>query len=120
MKTILEIAQPYLTAVATALIGLLATLLLALITGLRHKLELWLEARTSAAQREVLHKLAAEAYAYTEKLYDGNSEDKLNAAIQYVVTRMNLSRFGLTSRDVRAAIQKAWAELDAKNRSVAS
>lgn len=116
-----EMVQPYLNALVTALVGLLATLLLAAITSLRSKVEAWLEARTSAAQREVLHRLAEEAYAFSEKMYQGSGgDDKLEAALQYVTARLNLDRMGLTGSDIRAAIEKAWTELDAKSRNKAA
>lgn len=117
MNTVLEIAQPYLYAIATALISLLAAVVLAFIARLRTQVEAWLVARTSAAQRELLHKLAAEAYAYVERQYGGEAgQVKLDAAVQYVLQRLHMDKIGLTSKDVTAAVQKAWTELDAKNR----
>jgi LL-H family phage holin len=117
---LLEIAQPYLYAIATALISLLAAVVLAFIARLRTQVEAWLVARTSAAQRELLHKLAAEAYAYAERQYGGQEgQVKLDAAVQYVLQRLHMDEIGMTSKDVTAAIQKAWAELDGKNRGAA-
>lgn len=116
MQTIIEAAQPYLETIIKALVGLLATVLLTGIYQLRRKLESFLAARTSAAQRELLHKLAAEAYAYVERQYVGDGGQKLNAAIQYVVDRLDLKKIGIDTDDVTAAIEKAWSELDAKNR----
>lgn len=115
----IQAIQPYITAIATALIGLLATGLLALIATLRTKLESWIVARTSAAQRDLLHKVAAEAYAYVELQYGGGT-DKLAAAADYVTARLSLSKLGLTGEDVIAAIQRAWAELDIKNKGGSS
>lgn len=120
MTTILEIAQPYLETIATAIIGLLAMLILAAIARLRSMVEAWLVARTSAAQRELLHKLAAEAYAWVESQYGaGAGEQKLTEAVRYVLERLRLDKIGLSVEDVTAAVQKAWAELDSKNRGAA-
>lgn len=117
---ILEIAQPYLTAIVTAIIGLLASVLLAGIGGLRIKVEAWLEARTTAAQREVLHKLAAEAYAYVEQQYrEKDGDTKLKEATAYVLQRWKLDMLGIDYDGIQAAIQKAWQELDTKNRGAA-
>lgn len=120
MDNIIEIAQPYLETIATAIIGLLAMLILALIARLRAKVEAWLSARTSAAQRELLHKLAGEAYAWVEHQYateDGHH--KLNEAVRFVLDRLRLDKIGLSAEDVTAAVQKAWQELDVKNRGAA-
>lgn len=117
---LLEIAQPYLETIVTAIIGLLAMLILAFIARLRTQVEAWLTARTSSAQREILHKLAAEAYAWAESQYGaGAGHQKLAEAVRYVLERLRLDKIGLSAEDVTAAVQKAWAELDAKNRGSA-
>lgn len=121
MQSIIAAAQPYMTAIATALIGLLATILLAAIARLRANVEAWLVARTSAAKRDLLHKLAAEAYAWAEQQYgQGSGQVKLPEAVRYVLERLRLDKIGLSAEDVTAAVQKAWAELDAKNRGGAA
>lgn len=115
-----EIAQPYLETIATAFIGLLAMLILAFIARLRTQVEAWLTARTSAAQRDFLHKLAAEGYAKMEIQFGaGAGEQKLTEAVRYVLERLRLDKIGLSAEDVTAAVQKAWAELDSKNRGAA-
>lgn len=120
MRFVIEAAQPYLTAIATAGLGLLATLLLAFIASLRTKLEAWVVARTSSAQRDLLHKLASEAYAWAEQQYgQGNGQAKLSEAVRYVLERLRLDKIGISAEDATAAVQKAWAELDAKNRGAA-
>lgn len=120
MNSVIQAAQPYITALATALIGLLATFLLAAIAHLKTKLSAWLTTRASADQRELLHKLAAEAYAFAEQQYAGlYGDEKMAAALQYVLARLKLDG-AITAEDITAAIQKAWAELDAKNRRLSS
>jgi LL-H family phage holin len=120
MKSALELAQPYLETIATASFGLLAMIILAFITQLRRKVEAWLVARTSTAQRELLHKLAAEAYAWMERQYGPEAgQQKLTEAVRYVMDRLHLEKIGLSIEDVTAAVQKAWQELDAKNRGAA-
>ncbi|MDF2923185.1 MAG: hypothetical protein K0R57_2099 [Paenibacillaceae bacterium] len=116
MESIILAAQPYITAIVSALLGLLATILLTILARLQSKVIAWLETRTNADQRELLHKLAAEAYAYVESQFSNAAgQEKMNAAIQYVLPRLHLTRF-ISSEDIMAAIQKAWAELDTKNR----
>lgn len=117
---LLEIAQPYLYAIATALISLLAAVVLAFIARLRTQVEAWLTARTSAAQRELLHKLAGEAYAWMEKQYGPDAgQQKLTDAVYYVLERLHAENIGLSVEDVKAAVQKAWQDMDAKNKGAA-
>ncbi|WP_438449393.1 phage holin [Gorillibacterium sp. sgz5001074] len=116
MQTIMDAVQPYVATIVQALVGLLVLVVLAGIAQLKTKVLAFLESRTSAAQRETLHKLAAEAYAYVERQYAGTGEAKLNAAVQYVIDRLDLKKWGIDTDDVTAAIEKAWAELDTKNR----
>lgn len=116
MKTILEISQPYVETILRAVLALVAAVILSIIYKLRAKVEAWLEAKTSVDQRDLLHKLAAEAYAYVERQYTNGGADKLDYAVQYVLDRLDLDKAGITSKDVMAAVQKAWTELDKKNR----
>jgi LL-H family phage holin len=117
MKTALELAQPYLETIAIASFGLLAMVTLYFIAQLRAKVEAWLVARTNTAQRELLHKLATEAYAWMERQYGPEAgQQKLTEAVRYVMDRLHMEKIGLSVEDVTAAVQKAWQELDAKNR----
>lgn len=117
---ILELAQPYIVTILQAILALLAAVVVGVIYQLRSKVETWLEARTSAAQREELHKLAAEGYATFEKqMKDKGGEEKLEAAVSYVLQRWKVDAVGIDYDAVKAAVQKAWVELDAKNRGAA-
>lgn len=111
----MELIQPYIDAVVTALIGLLAALLVAGITSVRKKVEAWLEARTTDQQREALHKIAQEAYALVEAQFKGSgAERKLEEAKGYLLQRLNALGISLTDEEIRAAIEKAWLEFGNK------
>lgn len=52
MQTLIEGVQPYVTTIATAAVGVLTTFVLAGLNTVKQKVNLWLEARTTAAQRK--------------------------------------------------------------------
>lgn len=117
MQMLFEAAQPYIGTIAEAVVGLLAMVVIAILYKIKAKAEAWLEANTSAKQRDILHKVAQEAYALVEKEFPKTKgQAKLDAAIDKVIQRLSLDKMGFTVEDVRAAVQKAWAELDKKNR----
>lgn len=111
----MQYIQPYIDTIVTALIGLLVTLLLAGITAIRKKAEAWIEVRTTDQQRETLHKIAQEAYAFVEAQFRGSgSERKLEEAKAYLLHRLNTLGFSLTDEEIRAVIEKAWLEFSKK------
>jgi hypothetical protein len=121
MQTVLDLAQPYILTILQAVLAMLAAIVLALLYKLRSKIEQWLDTRTSANERELLHRLAAEAYAFVEQEWkELDGESKLEAAAEYVLERWKLRAVGLDYNSVKAAVRKAWTELDAKNRRNAS
>lgn len=117
MQILFEAAQPYIGTIAEALVGILALLVIGALYKLKAKVESWLEANTSAKQRDLLHKVAQEAYSFVEREFtQAGGQAKLDAAVDRVIQRLNLDKMGLDAEDVRAAVQKAWIELDKKNR----
>ncbi|MEJ3720068.1 hypothetical protein WGM54_18960 [Paenibacillus polymyxa] len=56
MQTIIETVQPYVNTIVTAAAGVLTAFVLGDLNKLKIKVNVWLEARTTAAQREVIHK----------------------------------------------------------------
>ncbi|MDU8671566.1 MULTISPECIES: hypothetical protein [Paenibacillus] len=63
-QTIIENVQPYVNTIVTAAAGVLTAFVLGGLNKLKTKVNVWLEARTSAAQREVIHKIAGEGFAF--------------------------------------------------------
>jgi hypothetical protein len=112
---IIQSAQPYVTTVVTALIGLLATWALIGINALKAKANVLYEARTTAAQREQLHRIASEAFAYAETVFrDYGGEQKLAEAKGYLLQRLNALGITLTDAEIRAVIEKVVLEYNAK------
>lgn len=107
--------QPYVTSIVEALAGLLAVLLLGVIRSLRVKAEAWLEAHTTAAQLDTVHKLAAEAAALVEVTYkEAGGPQKLAAALEYVVDKLDAAGINVDPVAIRAAIEKAVQDFNAK------
>jgi LL-H family phage holin len=110
-----ELLQPYITTVLQALISLLVLFIMGVIAMLRTKVEIWLAARTTAAQRETLHRLAAEAMALAESTYGSlDGPAKLNNALTYVTKRAADLGIDISPQTVRAAIEKAVLDYNAK------
>lgn len=114
--TINQIIEPYLIALLQAvLVALGGVIITALVKG-KKRIEDWLEAHTTAAQREILAKLAEDAYAFgeqTNKDYKGSV--KLGKAVMYVRDRIP-DKYQTPTQDIIAAVQKAWIQLDPKSR----
>jgi len=106
---IIEHAQPYLTTIVTALIGLLATLIITGIRSLKLKLDTWLDTRVSVGQRELLHQIAKEAFAHAETIYKySDGEQKLHQALTYATERLGKIGIHMTTNEIKAAIHDAW------------
>lgn len=81
------------------------------LTTLRKRVVLWLETRTSAQQRDILHRLAGEAAALAESIYfGGNGPAKLRAAMSYVNERLEDRGINFSAESIRAAIEKSVME----------
>ncbi|GIP38622.1 hypothetical protein J31TS4_19020 [Paenibacillus sp. J31TS4] len=109
-----DIIQPYVSTIVDALLGLLVAVLVAAVLTVKQKVEAWLEQRTTAQQRETLHRLAKEAFAFAESIYkDVNGDRKLKAAEGYLLSRLELIGIKLTDAEIRAAVEKAVIEYNA-------
>ncbi|MBP1990192.1 phage holin, LLH family [Paenibacillus eucommiae] len=104
----MELIQPYITGIVQAVIGLLATFLIAGLFAVKKNLEAWVESRTSKEQRELLHKIASEGFALAEQTFKQlGGEQKLSSAQDYVIRRLNAAGIQFTAMEIRAAIEKA-------------
>ncbi|MEK4456819.1 hypothetical protein [Paenibacillus sp. FSL R10-2748] len=83
-QTIIETVQPYVSTIVTAAAGVLTAFVLGGLNKLKTKVNVWLEARTTAAQREVIHKIAGEGFAFAQTAFkEAGGERKLQEALQY-------------------------------------
>lgn len=104
-----------LSALANHLLELIFAVLVAYAVSLRNRFTAWLKARTTAAQRETLHKLAAEAMAYAESAIGKEAGMiKLNAAITYVSDRAAALGIKVSPESIQAAIEKAVLDYNAQ------
>lgn len=114
---ITDLLKPYLDTIVQALIGLLVALILSAIAVLRKKVEAWLDSRTSAQQREILHRLAGEAMALAEtELKKQGGIAKMDAALKYVLSRAADYGIQVGIDTIRAAIEKAVLDYNAQTK----
>ncbi|GGD95256.1 phage holin [Paenibacillus nasutitermitis] len=100
--------QPYVLMILQALVGLLAAFLLGIIAKLHRKLNVWLDIHTTSGQRDLLDKLAKEAAALAEATYiESGGPQKLEAAFDYITSRIGKLGIEVSSETIRAAIEKA-------------
>lgn len=103
--------QTFLGTISNALLALAASIIVAFLFKLRDKANAWLNARTTAAERELLHKTAAEGFAYAETVFrDYGGVEKLTEAQAYLDRRLRELGLSFGTAEVRAAIEKAVLE----------
>ncbi|MMZ58265.1 hypothetical protein D1872_202360 [compost metagenome] len=119
MQTIIETVQPYVNTIVTAAAGVLTAFVLGGLNKLKTKVNVWLEARTTAAQREVIHKVAGEAFAFAQTTFkDAGGVHKMQEALQYASLRLTEQGIVVSSTELQAAIEKAYLEYKAKTKAV--
>ena len=111
MQPIIESVQPYITTIAGAILSLLAAVVIGLVALLKQSIKDWIDARLSVQQRELLHKVASEAFAYAETAYEqGECDKKLAEAMDYVSSQLAKKNIKITPIEMRAAIEKAYLQ----------
>jgi hypothetical protein len=117
MQLIIEYVQPYVSTIVLAIVGLIATVFLGAINMLKAKAGAYFDAKLTAAQRELLHRIAEEAYAFAETVFkDVGGPAKLEKALQYAIEQLAKSRVSVSAVELQAAIEKAWIELERINK----
>ncbi|MCC3380675.1 phage holin, LLH family [Paenibacillus farraposensis] len=121
MQTIIETVHPYVSTIATAAIGVLTTIILAGLNTVKVKVNTWLEARTTAAQREVIHKIAGEGFAFAQTAFkQAGGERKLQEALQYATLRLAEQGVTVSVVELQAAIEKAYLDYKSKQKLIPS
>lgn len=109
MQPIVEAAQPYATLIVKAVIGALAAVLLTAVGVIRAKAVTYLDSKLDTTQRELLHKVAGEAFAYAETVYWSEaSQVKLAQAMEYAAKQLGRRGVQITPDEIRAAIEAAY------------
>ncbi|MCC3381883.1 phage holin, LLH family [Paenibacillus farraposensis] len=119
MQTIIETVQPYVSTIATAVVGVLVTFILAGLNTLKVKANAWLDAHTTDVQREVIHKVAGEAFALAQTTFkDAGGVRKMQEALQYASLRLTEQGIVVSPTELQAVIEKAYLEYRAKTKTV--
>lgn len=119
MQTIIETVQPYVSTIVTAAAGVLTAFVLGGLNKLKTKVNVWLEARTTAAQREVIHKIAGEGFAFAQTAFkEAGGERKLQEALQYASLTLSSQGIIVSQVELKSAIEKAYLEYKAKTKQV--
>jgi hypothetical protein len=101
----------YATEIILALIGLLVVYVKIWLDKLKKKAEAYYEARTTAAHREIIAGLGAEAFAFAETVFrDLKGPDKLAEAVKYMEDKARRLGINIAFEEARAAVEKAWLE----------
>lgn len=109
MQSFIDQAQPYITAVVVAIVGVLATVILRTISLLQVKADSWFDAKISVSQRELLHKISTEGFAYAQTVYkDLGGADKLQQALAYASDQLEVRGIKVAPEEIRAAVEKAY------------
>ena len=109
MDAILQLLNQLLPDLLTLLALVVIFYVRRLVAYLLPKAEAWLNAHTTAKQREMIADLSHEAFAYAETVYRSKTgADKLNEALKYF--NSNMSKYGLqlSPEAIRAAVERAW------------
>ncbi|WP_025850203.1 phage holin, LLH family, partial [Paenibacillus ehimensis] len=81
--------QPFISDIAQAFVGLLSAVAITAFFWLKKHFINWIDSKTTGQQRETLHKVAEEAFAFVETTMTGQKgAEKLNVAIQYASTHL--------------------------------
>ncbi|MEE4578836.1 phage holin, LLH family [Paenibacillus polymyxa] len=118
-QTIIENVQPYVNTIVTAAAGVLTAFVLGGLNKLKTKVNVWLEARTTSAQREVIHKVAGEAFALAQTAFkEAGGERKLQEALQYASLTLSSQGIVVSQVELKSAIEKAYLEYKTKTKAV--
>lgn len=94
MQPIIEQIQPYVSTIVLAVVGLLAYVILGAINLVKAKAGAYFDTKLTAVQRELLHWIAGEAYAYAEPAFRGAGGGP-NYQKRYSMLRSSLRSAGL-------------------------
>lgn len=114
MQPIIDQAQPYISAIALAIVSVLATVILRAVALLQQKAIIWFDTKLSVSQRELLHKIALEGFAFAQTVYkDLGGEEKLQQALIYSSDQLASKGIKVSTDEIRAAIEDAYLKYKA-------
>lgn len=111
-----EMIQPYLEEVVQILITIISMMIIAALAELRGRVLRWIDSRTTKEQRDLIYRIAGEAFSYAEQIFrEAGGERKLEVAMQYVSRQLKRRGLDLTEEEIRAAIERAVLEYNERN-----
>jgi len=118
MNEVWDQIQPQVATIAVAVVGLLATVVLSMLALLQKRVKLWIDSKTSLAERELIHKIASEAYAFAEKEFKNNGgSTKLSEAYNYASRLLGNAGIKVEPQEIKSAIEKAVLDYNQPNKS---
>lgn len=110
----------YLVQIVLAAIGAAVLALLTLAWwAWSSKIRPWLDARLTATQREVMERLARDAYAWVEKNWPGIGREKFEKACEWLTIKLGRIGIKIPPEEIKAAVQRAWEEFNAQKPTTA-
>lgn len=115
MQPIIEQIQPYVSTIVLAVVGLLAYVISGAINVVKVKAGAYFDAKLTAAQRELLHRIAGEAYAYAETAFkNAGGPAKLEEALKYASEQLKKRGINISNIELQSAIEKVWLDFSRK------
>lgn len=105
----IQAIHPYILALLQAvLLALGGVVITAVLKGKGYVVN-WLQAHATAKQRDTLHRLGEEAFAFAKTVYvNSDGPSKLAAAMAYFSSRLKEQGINVTPDEMRAVIEKAY------------
>jgi hypothetical protein len=108
-QLLIQAIQPYILALLQAVLVALGGVVITAIVKEKSKFINWLQAHSTAKQRDTLHRLGEEAFAYAKTVYvNSDGPSKLAAAMAYFSSRLKEQGINVTPDEMRAVIEKAY------------
>lgn len=110
----------YIARAVLALVGLAVLALLVLIwRAWTLKVRPWIDTRLTATQREIIERLARDAYAWVEKNWPGIGREKFEKACEWLAAKLGRIGINIPPEEIEAAVQRAWEEFNAQKPTTA-
>jgi DNA polymerase III delta prime subunit len=115
----MDIIQPYITGVAQAILGLLATVVIGFILLQKKRFDKWMESKTTVSQRDSIHKFSLEAFAFAESIFkQSNGPEKFQVAYTYLLNRLKEHGINISEDEIKAIIEKSVIDANATTKSI--
>lgn len=98
----------YVTEIVLASVGLITAGVLTLGTALYQKLKPVYEARLDNEQRDLIERIAMDAYAWVERNFPGQGARKFHEAVAYLSSKLEFIGIRINPEELEAAVQRAW------------